>query len=208
MPVLKNTKWEKFVTGIIGGLKPAESYVNAGFSKTGARGAASRLLANVSVRERLKELSTRVTEGVVLKEIGKRNDRLAAQNERWHLMRQVISERAAEYAEQKDQGKKIPAGSITGLLVRTAKSLGSGANAKVIIEYEVDTGLLREIRAIEQHSAQELGQWTEKSESLVRFPDLKTATDDELLRIAADLGAEEGFDARDPAGVRQASATT
>lgn len=200
MPVLKSAKHEKFAAGIASGLSATQAYIKAGYSKEGARFSAARLLTNANVRARVAELSEKVTKAIVLREIGNRNDRVAAQNERWHLMRQVIKERAEEQLAAKAAGQKIPAGGATGLLVRTAKSLGSGAAAKIVIEYEVDTGLLRELRAHEQHAAQELGQWTEKSDSTVRFPPLRDASEDELKRILSDLGVEEGTYPRSEAG--------
>jgi hypothetical protein len=53
------------------------------------------------------------------------------------------------------------AGGTTGLLVRTVKSVGKGNDAELIDLYEVDTGLLREIREFSKQAAQELGQWTD-----------------------------------------------
>jgi hypothetical protein len=50
-----------------------------------------------------------------------------------------------------------------GLLVRTHKQLGSAEYPNIVEEYEVDTGLLKELREHEKQAAQELGQWSEKS---------------------------------------------
>lgn len=57
----------------------------------------------------------------------------------------------------------IPGGE-TGLLVRKYKNLGSGDNARTVEEYEVDTGLLAELRAHEKQAAEELGQWITKGD--------------------------------------------
>jgi hypothetical protein len=67
-------------------------------------------------------------------------------------MLQVVEERAADASMA-----KVPGGR-TGLLVRQIKVVGSGANQKLVPEYVVDTGLLREIRATAQQAAEELGQ--------------------------------------------------
>lgn len=85
--------------------------------------------------------------------------RVRAQNDRWNRMQRVILERA-----EAPEMANVPGGT-TGLVVRKLKMLGSGENATVVEEFEVDTGLLKEIREVEKLAAQELGQWTEKVES-------------------------------------------
>lgn len=90
--------------------------------------------------------------------IADQSRRLAALNDRWNRMRRVLESRADDPTMQ-----GIPGGS-TGLLVRTTKGIGKGADFQVIEEYAVDTGLLAELRATEKQAAQELGQWTEKKE--------------------------------------------
>jgi len=71
-------------------------------------------------------------------------------------------------------------GGTTGLLVRDAKSVGSGKVCRVINVYTVDIPLLRELRAIEEQIAKELGQWTEKRE-------LTGANGDPLIPAPMDL---------------------
>lgn len=56
------------------------------------------------------------------------------------------------------------AGTDTGLVVRQIKSIGTGPNTQTIEEYAVDTGTIREIRALHEQAAKELGQWVEKSQ--------------------------------------------
>lgn len=85
-------------------------------------------------------------------------NRVGAQNDRWNRMTRVIEERAADPSMAKVPGGK------TGLLVRTIKGIGTGKSYKVVEEYAVEIGLLKELREIEKHAAQELGQWTEKQE--------------------------------------------
>lgn len=87
--------------------------------------------------------------------IANKKNRLAAMNDRWQRMQQVIDERAKEM-------KGVPGGGKTGLLVRTYKSVGFGEYSETVEEYAVDTGLLRELRELEKQGAQEVGDWTEK----------------------------------------------
>ena len=54
-------------------------------------------------------------------------------------------------------------GADTGLLTRTQKRIGSGDSAVTVEEYQVDTGLLKELREHEKRGVQELGEWSEKS---------------------------------------------
>jgi hypothetical protein len=84
------------------------------------------------------------------------SNRVDALNARWNRMHAVIDKRAA------DDSMTGP-GADTGLLVRSYKTLGSGDSAVTVEEYQVDTGLLKELREHEKQAAQELGQWSEKA---------------------------------------------
>lgn len=88
--------------------------------------------------------------------LASRERRVEALNDRWDRLRQVIEERANDPTHAKVPGWK------TGLLVHNVKGVGGGENATVVDLYEVDTGLLKELREHEKQAAQELGQWTEK----------------------------------------------
>jgi hypothetical protein len=87
-----------------------------------------------------------------------KQNRLDALNDRHGRMRRVIDERAT------DPSMGTVAGGATGLLVHRERMIGTGRNAQRVDEYEVDTGLLGEMRATEKQAAQELGEWTEKRE--------------------------------------------
>ena len=82
--------------------------------------------------------------------------RVAALDDRWRRMLRIIAERAEDPEMQ-----NVPGGS-TGLLVRIVKGGAGGEGIKPICQFELDTGLLRELREHEKQAAQELGQWTEK----------------------------------------------
>lgn len=90
--------------------------------------------------------------------IARKTRRIAALDDRWGRMLEVIEERAAS-PEMED----VPGGR-TGLLVRTERSVGSGPAQQIVEEFTVDTGLLRELREHEKQAAQEMGQWIEKQE--------------------------------------------
>lgn len=82
--------------------------------------------------------------------------RVEAINDRWHRMQRLIEARAKD-----PETARIPGGE-TGLLVKQLKGIGKGKDFKVVEEFAVDTGLLREMREHERQAAMELGQWVEK----------------------------------------------
>lgn len=95
--------------------------------------------------------------------IADKERRLAALNDRWTRLRRVIEERAdcPEMAEAP--------GGTTGLMVRTIKSVrvsdASRDEPKTadVVEFAVDTGLLKELREVEKQAAIENGQWNEST---------------------------------------------
>jgi transposase-like protein len=134
-------------------------------------------------------------------------NRVDALNDRWRLMQRVISERA----ESKQMAGV--AGGGTGLMVHTVKGVGKGDDFQLIDLYEVDTGLLKELREHEKQAAQELGQWTEKVQSEVRATlvdhrkQLAMLGNERAIELACDLEREisRGGDRDpDPGGVRAA----
>lgn len=120
-------------------------------------------------RAEIKRLGDEWAATVMSVGVAKRENRVAALNDRWELLKQVVIERAAWYAAPDDSGdddaEPIAPGAGTGLMVKQVKSVGFGENNMVITEWVVDTGTLAELRAIEQQAAKETGQWLDKSES-------------------------------------------
>lgn len=124
--------------------------------------------------KRSPEFATRIVEHVKALEaealkfaIAKKRKRVAALQDRWDRMQQVIVERGANedlgvYRFERDPetqeitGTHIVPGWSTGLLVRK--------ETQNTLEFKVDTGLLAELRDHEKQAAQELGQWIEKAE--------------------------------------------
>lgn len=72
--------------------------------------------------------------------------------------------KALAVIEERAQDNTGAPGEATGLMVRQVKQIGVGKSAQVIEEYAVDTGLMREIRALHEQAAKELGQWSDKHE--------------------------------------------
>jgi hypothetical protein len=154
---LTNPKWETFTQQVAAGIPPMKAYVAAGYSEAGASQGANRLLRSATVSRRLRELQEQISSAIVRMSIREKENRLSRQQIRWDKMHAVIEQRACDPTMD-----NIPGGS-TGLLVRKLKQIGSGESAQVVEEYEVDTGLLGEIRKHEEHAANELGQWLERA---------------------------------------------
>lgn len=96
-------------------------------------------------------------EAIAKQGIASKQNRVNAYDKRWQLLHRVVESRSEEYATEAP-------GSDTGLLVRTYKMLGAGPLARTVEEWSVDTGLLGEMRQLEQQVAKEMGQWTEQQE--------------------------------------------
>lgn len=93
--------------------------------------------------------------------IAKKHKRLTVLDGLHDKLLTVVEERAADYANNAESGD-VPAGGGTGLILRQIKQIGSGRDAQIVEEFGVDTGLIREIRAIHEQAAKELGQWQDK----------------------------------------------
>jgi hypothetical protein len=102
------------------------------------------------------EIAERLAAEIRGKGLVELSNRVDALNARWVRLHRVIDARA------KDKTLTAP-GADTGLLTRTQKQIGSGDSAVIVEEYQVDTGLLKELREHEKQAAQELGQWSDKA---------------------------------------------
>lgn len=79
-------------------------------------------------------------------------------NDRHERMCRLMAARAAD-----PELAKLPGGD-TGLIVRDLKGIGKGEDFQVVETYSFDSALFREFREHEKQIAQELGQWTSKTE--------------------------------------------
>jgi hypothetical protein len=109
-------------------------------------------------KKRVDDLAAELRLEIRNKGIAILENRVMSYNDRWQRMQRVITERAAD-----KQFQGVPGGE-TGLLCHKVKSIGSGEFATMVDEYEVDTGLLKEMREHEEQAAKELGQWQDKGD--------------------------------------------
>jgi hypothetical protein len=107
--------------------------------------------------------------------IARKDRRLAVLQETRNRLLRVIDERAAD-----PDMAEIPGGK-TGLIVREPVV---SAGEFIAYKYAVDTGTIRELRAVLEQAAKELGQLVEKHEHRV-IRSLEDLTDDELDAITA-----------------------
>lgn len=104
------------------------------------------------------EENRRIEAGMLKLAIAKRHNRLKTLNDLYDKSLQVVADRAAAYGGDVDAH-----GGHTGLLVKQVKVIGSGQNAQTTTEYQVDTGLVKQIESLMERAAKELGQEVEKS---------------------------------------------
>ena len=159
--VIRNPRHERFALDYARNGNAKQAYIAAGYragTPNTAEVGGSQLLRNTQVEARIRYLRERMAAGIIKAAIRDKNARVEALQDRWDRMKRVIEERA------KDRAMRKAAGGKTGLLVRRLKQVGSGDSATVVEEFEVDTALLKEMRAHEEQAAKELGQWVEKSE--------------------------------------------
>jgi hypothetical protein len=158
-----------------------------------AAGVSRRTLANWKLRPefvaRVEEHRAEFREVVRRRGIARLDRRVAALNERWINLQEVIERRAADPAMQ-----AVPGGS-TGLL--RPGPMGT---------FFVDVALLKALRDHEKQAAQELGQWGKPlSEEVAESRD-SDMTDDELeAAIVEDLRAR-GYEVIAPGDHRKATA--
>jgi hypothetical protein len=150
---LSNPRHERFAVEIAKGTPPGKAFGNAGYRAKWADQGASRLAKREEVAARIAQLRTILVQGVINAEIGNRDARLLALQDRYDRLRRVIEARASDL-----ETLKVPGGD-TGLVVFTVRVVSGKDGKRIAVrEHAVDAALLRELRAIEQQAAQEMGQ--------------------------------------------------
>jgi len=110
--------------------------------------------AREEFRDRVAEIVKQRKDAALRYSIAQQDRRIAAMNDRWEKLQRVIAERAEELDGQAP-------GAGTGMLARQVKLSNTGVTVE---EFVVDTGLLKELRGLEEQAAKELGQWIERKE--------------------------------------------
>jgi AcrR family transcriptional regulator len=130
--------------------------------------------------ERVNEITRAYADRVLRQGLARKERRIAVLSALHQKMLQVIAERA----ESPDLAG-VPGGK-TGIVTKTLKGVGSRENFQIVEEYEVDTGTIGEIRAVQEQIAEELGQRVKRSETVDLNQLFERMSRDELDRYAKD----------------------
>lgn len=189
MPALKNPRHEAFSQHLAcfpddSNESCCQAYVAAGFSKTGARQNAARLLKIDSIRMRIDELRPKNTQAVKEAAFELFRDRKIMERAvRVRMLQEYLDkiERVSAARAEDPEHKDVP-GYETGLVAVTFKQLGK--DGPVVKEAQFDASLTRELRAHLDQISLELGQRVEKKETRV-INDLGDLTPEELDAVIA-----------------------
>lgn len=107
---------------------------------------------------RRKYFVSRYSERALNHGLARQDRRLSILNDIHNRLLRVIEARA-----EAEELQHIPGGD-TGTVTKMLKGIGKGDDFQVVEVYEVDTGILKEIRAIHEQVADELGQRRKKVE--------------------------------------------
>lgn len=161
MPILDNPRHELFAQAVAcEGLNAREAYQKAGYSANdnASRVNGAKLLLNIAVAARIRELQEQSSNRAVAAVAFERYVRIEKLEKMAKELEQVIAERAC------DPEVQDIAGGSTGHIWFTWKAAGR----ELCKEYGVDYQMLKELRAIYQQIAQEMGEWLTKSAVEIR----------------------------------------
>jgi len=117
----------------------------------------TRWKANKAFAARVTELTGIWTDRALKYGLARREKRVAVLSDMHDRLLTVIEERA------KDAEMQSVPGGRTGLICRTVKGIGKGADFKEVQEFAVDTGVLKELRGLQEQIGKELGQFIDRS---------------------------------------------
>lgn len=109
-------------------------------------------------QRRVQEFTEAYATRILNHGIARKERRIEVLNVLHEKMLQVIDERAT------DKEVAHVAGGTTGLIVKNIKGIGKGEDFQVVEVFEVDTGVLRELRAVQDQVADEVGNRIKKHE--------------------------------------------
>lgn len=115
--------------------------------------------ATPEFRERVVEYEAELEAEMLRLPIARKRKRVAGYDDLKRRLLMVIEDREEVYV----QDAEVVAGR-TGLIVKQTKSVGYGKNSQIVTENAFDAALIRELRAVDEQAAKELGQWVDKGE--------------------------------------------
>lgn len=159
LPITKlNARQLAFVSAYLGDARfnATKAALSAGYSEKTAYSIGARLLKDVEIQEAIQAWRDLVkSRGIATLEY--RLNRLDDMEQRcWR----IVAERGEALGDD-----ARASGGASGFIVKQHKIIGGGENAQFVTEYVFDGGLSKEIRAIYDDAAKEMGQRIEKSET-------------------------------------------
>ena len=106
MPVLTNSKHERFAQAIVKGLSVVDAFASAGYSRASAASNSRRLRENEGISARIRELQNAVAERVVAVEASNRSWRLRVLQDRIDRMLALSDARAVMYGNQLGEARR------------------------------------------------------------------------------------------------------
>jgi len=107
---------------------------------------------------RVKFFVAAYSQRALLHGLARQERRISVLNDLHNRLLRVVDARSED-----EELQNVPGGT-TGLVTKMLKGIGKGDDFQIVEVYEVDTGILKEIRAIHEQVADELGQRRKKVE--------------------------------------------
>lgn len=115
--------------------------------------------AHPKFKSKVAEFLEEIEQQMLRLPISKRHIRVARLQGLQERLQIVLDDRQEAYIKEEQV-----IGGRSGAIVKQTKTVGAGKEARVIEEYAFDAAIFREIRAIDEQAAKELGQWIDKGE--------------------------------------------
>lgn len=110
-------------------------------------------------RDRVTEIESELEAAVFQLPIAKRRERVKGLQDLKERLLLIVEDRETHLSQDPEA-----VGGRSGLVVKQTKSVGYGKNSEIVTEYGFDPAIVRELRAIDEQAAKELGQWTDRQE--------------------------------------------
>jgi phage terminase small subunit len=104
VPVLANSKHERFAQAVVKGQSVTAAYISAGYAKAGAQSNGFRLMGNDGILSRIEEIKSPVADLVVACEISQRSWRVRQLQDMADDMLALRAARKILYADQMGEG--------------------------------------------------------------------------------------------------------
>lgn len=164
MPILANSKWEKFCVDVVAGKTLVDAFVGAGYAEKNAYSAAPRLFKHPKITERIAELKDKV-EAVFV-------ERCSVSKE-WVVKNlQEVAERCMQHEPVLRNGAPVMIESEDGTLSAVYKFDSAGANKSLEL------------------IGKELGMFVDKKE--IKMSTLSEASDEQLDAIIDEAAQDAG----------------